>query len=176
MKNKHNLHKHHDLHEHLTGEHKWNHTGQLSFILVFSICLIVDLLYFRVLHLLQDIIPLIFRILVAVPILILSYYLIHIATNIVFNREEKKPAIIKTGIYAHVRHPIYLAPMLMYLGIIILSLSVIAFAIWIPIILFYYKMARYEERLLIEKFGKEYYDYMNDVPMFIPRIRSKNRL
>jgi protein-S-isoprenylcysteine O-methyltransferase Ste14 len=58
----------------------------------------------------------------------------------------------------------------MYLGIIILSLSIISFAIWIFIIIFYYSMAKYEESLLIEKFGKEYKDYMKDVPMFIPRI------
>lgn len=170
MKNKHNHHKHNNIHEHLTSEHKWNHIGQLSFILVFSIALILDLLLFHVSIWLQDIIPLVLRIIVAIAILILSYYLIQSSTKSIFNQEMNEPKIIKSGIYSRVRHPIYLAPVLMYLSIIILSLSLISFVIWILIIIFYYHMAKYEERLLIEKFGREYKDYMNDVPMFIPRI------
>jgi protein-S-isoprenylcysteine O-methyltransferase Ste14 len=171
MENKHNRNKHNDIHEHLTGEHKWNHTGQLSLLLVFSISLLMDLLIFNISTWFQNIIPLFIRIIVSIPILILSYYLINKSTKTIFNQNQDESTIIKSGIYSKVRHPIYLAPIIMYLGIIILSLSIIVFIIWIPIIIFYYNMGKYEERLLLDKFGNEYEKYMNDVPMFIPKIR-----
>jgi protein-S-isoprenylcysteine O-methyltransferase Ste14 len=171
MNNKNNHPHNLDIHEHLAGEHRWNHTGQISFIFVFSIALILDLFIFKASIWLQDLIPLLFRIIIAVPILFLSYFLIRSSTNIIFNQEQTESKIIKSGIYSRIRHPIYLAPIILYLGIIILSLSVLTFVIWILIIIFYYSMAKYEEALLIDKFGKEYKDYMKNVPMFIPRIK-----
>jgi protein-S-isoprenylcysteine O-methyltransferase Ste14 len=166
-------HNNHDIHEHLGGEHKWNHTGQISFILIFSIAVILDILIFKFSIRFQELIPFFLRIPVAIPILILSYFLLNRSINIVFDKEQKEPKIIKSGIYSRVRHPIYLAPIIMYLGFIILSLSLLSLIIWILIIIFYYSMAKYEETLLLDKFENEYRDYMKEVPMFIPRILSK---
>jgi protein-S-isoprenylcysteine O-methyltransferase Ste14 len=44
--------------------------------------------------------------------------------------------------------------------------------IWFITIGFYYYIAEYEERILLEKFGEEYLEYMRDVPMFIPRFKK----
>ncbi|MFW6120805.1 MAG: methyltransferase family protein, partial [Petrotogales bacterium] len=62
---------------------------------------------------------------------------------------------------------------LTFLSFVILSLSLVALIIWFVIIIFYYYLSRYEERLLIEKLGEKYENYMQDVPMLIPRIRKK---
>ncbi|GAH93867.1 unnamed protein product, partial [marine sediment metagenome] len=59
--------------------------------------------------------------------------------------------------------------------LIIISLSIISFCIWIIIILFYYFISRYEEKLLIDKLGSQYEEYMNEVPMFIPGHFKKKR-
>ena len=91
--------------------------------------------------------------------------------KIVFREERSKLVVIRTDVFSLVRHPIYLGPMLLYLGFIILSMSVIAFGIWIIIIVFYVYISRYEENILIDKLGEEYEQYMHDVPMFIPKIR-----
>jgi protein-S-isoprenylcysteine O-methyltransferase Ste14 len=171
MKNRNNHPYNNNIHEYLAGEHRWNHSGQISFIFVFSIALSLDYLILHLSIWLQDLIPLFIRIVFGIPTLILSYYLIRISTNNIFNLDQKETNIIKSGIYSRVRHPIYLAPIIMYLGIIILTLSIISFVVWIFIIIFYYSMAKYEEALLIEKYGKEYKDYRKDVPMFIPRIK-----
>lgn len=170
MKN--NQSPHHTIHEHLAGEHKWNHTGQISLIFIFTITLILDLLIFQVSIPLQDLIPILIRLIVGIPVIILAYFLLRRSIKTIFNQEQKEPKIIKNGIYSRVRHPIYLAPIIMYLGIILISLSILSIAIWILIIFFYYSMARYEESLIIEKFGKEYKDYMKDVPMFIPKLKK----
>ncbi len=72
-----------------------------------------------------------------------------------------------------VRHPIYLGAILFYSGLLVLTLSIIAVAIWILIIAFYYFISKHEEKLLLEKFGKDYEEYKKEVPMLIPRIRRK---
>jgi hypothetical protein len=48
--------------------------------------------------------------------------------------------------------------------------------VWIIIVIFYYYISKYEEKLLLKKFGTEYKKYMKRVPMFIPsRLKKKNR-
>jgi protein-S-isoprenylcysteine O-methyltransferase Ste14 len=39
------------------------------------------------------------------------------------------------------------------------------------VIAFWYSISRYEERLLLERFGDDYASYMCDVPLWFPRIR-----
>jgi len=39
--------------------------------------------------------------------------------------------------------------------------------------LFLHSISRYEEKLLVARFGKKYEDYMKQVPMWIPRITGK---
>jgi len=79
--------------------------------------------------------------------------------------------IVTAGVYSKIRHPCYTGYIFLYLGafFIIGSLSML-----IPIILFsyiFYDSAVKEERLLREKFGKRYEDYMKKVPWrFIPKI------
>jgi protein-S-isoprenylcysteine O-methyltransferase Ste14 len=49
-------------------------------------------------------------------------------------------------------------------------MSIISAIIWIFIVVFYYYISKYEEKILLKEFGSEYEQYMNDVPMLIPRI------
>jgi len=109
----------------------------------------------------------------SLPFLILSFLLARSGLKAVFGEQREELVLIKSGVFSIVRHPIYLSAILLYLGFIILSLSIISFCIWIIIILFYYFISQYEEKLLIDKLGSQYEEYMNEVPMFIPRIKRK---
>lgn len=40
-------------------------------------------------------------------------------------------------------------------------------------ILFLYHLCRYEEKLLLLRFGDEYSRYMREVPMWVPRLKKK---
>jgi protein-S-isoprenylcysteine O-methyltransferase Ste14 len=91
----------------------------------------------------------------------------------IFGEQREELVVIKSGVFSIVRHPIYLASILVYLGFIIISLSIIAFCIWVIIILFYYYISRYEESILVDKLGTQYEDYMKETPMFIPWFRRK---
>jgi protein-S-isoprenylcysteine O-methyltransferase Ste14 len=106
-------------------------------------------------------------------VFLLAFFFARSGLKTVFGEERNELAVIKTGVFSIVRHPIYLGAILLYLGFIIISLSIISLCIWLIIILFYYFISRYEEKLLIDKLGSQYEVYMNEVPMFIPRPFKK---
>lgn len=81
-----------------------------------------------------------------------------------------KRALIKNGIYKHIRHPIYLAIILLYGGIPLLFSSLYGFVImlgFIPCLLF---RIRIEESMLIEEFGDEYREYIKKTKKLIPLV------
>ena len=72
--------------------------------------------------------------------------------------------IVDTGIYAVVRHPLYLGWLLMYVALILLSQHWLTAIIGIPGMVCVYLISRQEDQRLIEKFGDDYKDYMQKVP------------
>jgi protein-S-isoprenylcysteine O-methyltransferase Ste14 len=93
--------------------------------------------------------------------------------KIVFGEFREKPEVIRKGIFGIVRHPVYLSEILFYLSLLIFRTSLAALAIWIIGIGFFHYISRYEEKLLLQRFGDEYRKYMEDVPMFLPKIKIK---
>jgi protein-S-isoprenylcysteine O-methyltransferase Ste14 len=45
----------------------------------------------------------------------------------------------------------------------------VAAVVWAVAIVFLHAISRYEERLLLARFGEAYEAYMREVPMWIPR-------
>jgi len=72
--------------------------------------------------------------------------------------------IVDTGIYAVVRHPLYLGWLLIYVALILLSQHWLTVIIGIPGMVCIYLISRQEEQRLIKKFGADYKDYMQKVP------------
>jgi protein-S-isoprenylcysteine O-methyltransferase Ste14 len=71
--------------------------------------------------------------------------------------------------YSIIRHPSYLAYMLMIIGITLVWMKWFTFLPWIAIP-GYGLVSRREEELLIERFGDLYRRYMKRVGAFIPRL------
>jgi protein-S-isoprenylcysteine O-methyltransferase Ste14 len=88
--------------------------------------------------------------------------------KIVFGEIRETPRVITEGVFSFVRHPVYLGSILAFLGLIVMTLSLLSVIIWLIGIIFYYRISRYEERLLLSRFGKDYEDYMKKVPMLFP--------
>ena len=167
-------HKRHS-HEHrkdLAGEYRWGDTGQLVFLIVFIIGMTSDLFLLKVSDSWQDAFPWYFRIVVFLPLLFVAGYFAQRAHKKVFEEERKELMVIKTDVFARVRHPLYFGSILIYLGFVTLSASVIALVIFFIIVMFYYYLCRYEEQLLLAKLGDEYKNYMKNVPMLIPRMKK----
>jgi len=88
--------------------------------------------------------------------------------KIVFRETREEPQVITTGVFSIVRHPIYLSSILLYLGFILLSLSLLSVLVWVIIVIFYYMISRYEEKLPTQRFGLAYEEYKKKVPMLFP--------
>ena len=87
--------------------------------------------------------------------------------------ERETPGVIRESVFSVVRHPVYLSEILLYPGLLMLSISLAAAVVWVVAIGFLHYISRYEERLLLERFGEEYELYMREVPMWIPRFRKR---
>lgn len=81
--------------------------------------------------------------------------------------------LVRHGLYAYVRHPIYAGSLVMLPGLVlirpsitVLVASAVAFA-WLLV------QARLEEIDLLQRLP-EYREYMREVPRFIPRLRRGN--
>ncbi|UCG26875.1 MAG: isoprenylcysteine carboxylmethyltransferase family protein [Bacteroidales bacterium] len=167
--------KKHKGRQDLPGEHMWGDLGQILLFLFFFVIWIIDSFVIGYSTFLSDRISWIIRIPVAIVILFFSSYLARSGLKIVFGNEREAPVIIREGVFNIVRHPIYLGAILLYLGMIILTLSILATAFWIIIVLFYYFISRYEEKILLNQFGDDYQQYMDDVPMFFPVLFRKRK-
>jgi protein-S-isoprenylcysteine O-methyltransferase Ste14 len=159
--------------EDLASEHASGDIGQIVLACAFAAVWIVDTFIFKYTTFLNRYIPLIVRILPAAVVVILSAYLAKTGLSIVFHEVREKPEVIRKSVFGVVRHPIYLSEILLYLGLLILSLSLAATIVWIIAFVFLHYISRYKERQLLAQFGKDYELYMREVPMWFPRLGGK---
>ena len=75
-------------------------------------------------------------------------------------------ALIITGVYGLVRHPLYLGWMLMYVAMVLFKPNWILVILGIAGAACVYRFAVQEEALLKEKYGESYKHYMQAVPRF----------
>ena len=81
--------------------------------------------------------------------------------------------LIISGPFAHVRNPLYVGNILLYLGLGIMSFALFPYLQTVAIIFFlvqYYFIVREEEKYLLEKFKDDYRDYCKNVQAFFPRL------
>ena len=152
----------------LAGEHRLGDTLQLVFLFVFLAVWILDSFVLQFTNFAAAIIPWYIRFPSGAILLILSFSLARPGLKKVFGETREHPQVITGGVFSIVRHPIYLGAILVYAGLICMTLSIASAAFWIVIILFYRFISRYEEKLLIRRFGDEYLSYSIKVPMLFP--------
>jgi protein-S-isoprenylcysteine O-methyltransferase Ste14 len=171
-------HKRHN-HEHrkdLAGEYRWGDTGQIILLIVFIIGMISDLFIYKISNPWQSLIAWYFRIILFLPFIVTAWYFAQKGHKKVFQEKRNNLVVIKTDVFGIIRHPIYFSSLMIYLGFVILSLSMVALVVFIIGIIFYYYLCRYEEQILIEKLGNNYLEYKKKTPMLIPFIKIKKKL
>jgi len=154
----------------LVGEHRIGDTGQALFAVLFGAVYIADSFIFGFSTWLNEVVPNIIRVSAGTVVLIVSGILSFSGMRIVFNEVREKPEVIRKGVFAIVRHPVYLGEILLYLGMLLFSMSIASMAVWLFAVVFLYYISRYEEKILLDHFGEEYRSYMNEVPMWIPKF------
>lgn len=156
----------------LAGEHHVGDAGQAILAVLFMSIWIIDSFLNYTTFLNQHISPFI-RTPLAIVFFLVSGYLAAKGLYLVFGKKRYESGVIRTSVFRLVRHPIYLSEILLYLGFLMLNISLAAAVIWIVGIGFLHYISRYEEKLLLARYGEEYKHYMKEVPMWIPRFWRK---
>jgi protein-S-isoprenylcysteine O-methyltransferase Ste14 len=87
------------------------------------------------------------------------------------DRKVYAKALVKDGIFAHCRNPLYLGNILIVVGLGIVAHSIPFYIIGIPLFLFMYlSIIMAEEHFLRGKFGEEYVEYCRNVNRLIPNL------
>lgn len=85
----------------------------------------------------------------------------------------KVPALVKDGPYASMRHPIYLAFLMMQISVLLLTSNwLIGFSGIAIIVAVMAIRIPEEEKILIEQFGDEYRNYMQNTGSLLPKLGS----
>jgi protein-S-isoprenylcysteine O-methyltransferase Ste14 len=166
--------KHHDKREDLAGEHPYGDIGQIIGLVLFLVLWIIDSLVLRFSTILAGYIPLYVRLILAGLTFGLAGYLAWSAHEILFREVRDPPQVVSTGVFSCVRHPLYLAALLLYVGFFFTTLSLISLLCLAGLSLFYNFIAAFEERELEKKFGQEYLDYEKNVPKWFPLLKSRS--
>ena len=162
---------------------RWGKKGYASLFNVTSIIAIIvpfiamsywDWLYFvNQPNLVQPLlfIPGISLIIIGVVVAMMASRVISVST-VADMRTDRVPELVTGGIYSRTRHPLYLAIILLLLGlaavypvdrVIVFSLALSAYVMI---------GAYFEERKLVIQYGQEYLDYRKKAGFMLPRIRS----
>ena len=93
---------------------------------------------------------------------------------------RREVALVRAGIYAHVRNPIYSGIFIYIVGTFVtqfqhasMRLVVVNLILASYLVAFLIASARREQARLQEAFGAEYERYRSDVPAFVPRRRRR---
>jgi protein-S-isoprenylcysteine O-methyltransferase Ste14 len=85
---------------------------------------------------------------------------------------KREHQLVTNGPYRHVRHPLYTALFLGYLGTL-LALQSWTLTVWFPVFIFSYVLfAKEEENIMERGFGEAYRAYRERTGMFLPGWRS----
>ncbi len=160
--------KHYEEREDLSGEHRLSDIGQLIFLVSFLIIWILDSFVFHFSTFLVQYVPHYVRGILACIILPFAGFLAFKAHNLVFDEVKESPAVISSGVFGYVRHPMYMGSILLYVGLIIPTLSLTSLGFFVIIVIFYDYIASYEEKLLEQNFGEDYVKYKSEVSKWIP--------
>ena len=161
--------KTHDPRPDLTGEHRIGDLGQLLFVILFAVVWLGDTIFLKFSAFLNDDIPLWIRLPPGVLLALSAWYLAATSHGIVFREKRDLPEVITKKVYSRMRHPMYFAEVLLYVALMLFSISIAAAFVACGAILFLFYISRHEERLLLTRYGEEYRSYMRQVPMWVPR-------
>ena len=86
---------------------------------------------------------------------------------------QQAGSLATSGPYAHVRHPQYVAFILIMIGFLFQWPTLLTLLMF-PILVFaYLRLARAEEQDTLARFGEDYRRYMSTTPRFIPRFNRE---
>lgn len=90
-------------------------------------------------------------------------------------RAQRENKLATGGAYAYMRHPQYVAFILIMFGFLLQWATILTLLMFPVLVWMYVRLARSEEREARERFGEEYDRYAAATPAFIPHWRRSDR-
>ena len=90
----------------------------------------------------------------------------------VLYKAVKQHQLATDSVYKYIRHPQYLAFILIILGFLIQWPTLITLLMAPMLIFRYIRLARFEEREMLQKFGHTYLHYQKETPSFFPSVKK----
>ena len=155
-----------------SGEHPFGDAGQLILLAAFLVVWAADSFFLHASTSLSGHVSLWIRLLILGIALVVALLLFK-SGHVVVEHKNRPEGVMVTGAFRCVRHPLYLASMLTYLGLAVSTMSISCFVLLVPIFIFHNYIAGYEERLLEDRFGEEYRGYRRRTGKWIPRMGGR---
>jgi methanethiol S-methyltransferase len=109
-------------------------------------------------------------------VLIFGGFILLSASWKVLYQAQRTRTLATTGPYAYVRHPQYAGFILIMLGFLLQWPTLVTLVMFPILVTMYVKLARHEEKEVLEEFDEDYRRYMIRTPAFIPRIGGYRRM
>ena len=91
----------------------------------------------------------------------------------VLYKAQRSHTLAKSGPYATIRHPQYMAFIVIMLGFLLQWPTILTLLMFPVLVFMYTRLARQEEREALKDFGEEYARYAERTPAFLPWGRTK---
>ncbi len=98
-----------------------------------------------------------------------GFYLLSSAWNVLYHA-QRRHALATSGPYARIRHPQYIAFILILLGFLLQWPTVLTLAMFPILLIMYGRLAITEEKEMQAQFGDEFTRYAKRTPRFIPHL------
>ncbi len=97
----------------------------------------------------------------------------YLKASVVFDAKLHSDALVADGPYRYVRHPLYFASVVSFVGFAMVASRLGALIIIIPMTLLYLRLAGREDAELEREQGERYREYARRVPRLWPAIRPR---
>ena len=105
-------------------------------------------------------------------LIVVGLYLLAAAWRVLY-AAQKSHALATSGPYAYVRHPQYVAFIVVMIGFLLQWPTIPTLLMFPVLVWMYVRLARAEERQARAEFGESYARYARDVGGFVPRLRAR---
>lgn len=101
---------------------------------------------------------------------------VNVSREMVMYRIQQHQELVVRGVYAYVRHPMYLSFLLSAIGTFLLSAN---WFIGVPLIVWFWVMylgrVKRKGHMMLEGFGEQYKAYMRSSGCLLPKWRTSHR-
>lgn len=108
-------------------------------------------------------------------VIVAGFLLLGSAWSVLY-RAQRTQTLATSGVYAHLRHPQYVAFILIMAGLLIQWPTILTLVMFPILVVMYVRLALREERAMVATFGTTYAQYAAQTPRFLPRLLPRPRL